>query len=162
MTEQWRAVIGWPYEVSDEGRMRSTRTGETLKPYLNPCGYLYVKLRCNGARKAFRLHRLVATAFHGECPGPGFIAAHNDGDSLNNRAGNLRWATHHENMLDKRAHGTATCGSRSPLSKLTEDQVVEIRARRAAGSTYSSLGAEFGVLPNHVRKICKREIWQHI
>lgn len=162
MLEQWLPIKDWPYEVSNEGRVRSVRTGRPLKPDLNPCGYLYVRLRRDGTRKSFRLHRLVAIAFHGDRSSEGLTVAHNDGDRTHNRSSNLRWATQSENHLDKRAHGTATCGERSALSKLTEGEVIEIRARRAMGETYVSLGKAFGVIPNHVRKICIREIWQHI
>ncbi|TDV06047.1 NUMOD4 domain-containing protein [Paraburkholderia caballeronis] len=162
MSEQWRSVEGWPYEVSSEGRIRSTRTGRGLKPHLNSCGYLYVRLRRCGERKSFRLHRLIAIAFHGDRTDEGLIVAHNDGNPLHNRAKNLEWKTQSSNLFDKREHGTATCGSRSNFAKLSEVQVIEIRARREAGETYVSIGKAFGVIPNHVRKICVREIWQHV
>jgi HNH endonuclease len=46
-----------------------------------------------------RVHRLVATAFHGEPPDSTFVVDHIDSNCRNNRPGNLRWLTRLENAL---------------------------------------------------------------
>lgn len=46
-------------------------------------------------------------------------------------------------------------------SKLTSDQVLEIR-RRAPSETYRALGAAFGVRASHILKIVWRQQWKHI
>ncbi|MDT8871565.1 hypothetical protein RAA17_12035 [Komagataeibacter rhaeticus] len=38
-------------------------------------------------------------------------AAHNNGIKANNSAGNVRWASPHENNMDKHRHGTMKTGS---------------------------------------------------
>lgn len=64
-------------------------------------------------------------------------------------------------------------GSRSPQrggvrgtahhnSKLTEALVLQIRARKEQGETYTAIAADVGIHWNNVRKVVKREIWKHI
>lgn len=46
-----------------------------------------------------RIHRIVATAFHGEPPDPLYVVDHIDSNCRNNRPENLRWVTRLENAL---------------------------------------------------------------
>lgn len=46
-----------------------------------------------------RVHRIVATAFHGEPPDPKYVVDHIDSNCRNNRPENLRWLTRLENSL---------------------------------------------------------------
>ncbi|MFA6635664.1 MAG: HNH endonuclease signature motif containing protein [Candidatus Omnitrophota bacterium] len=46
-----------------------------------------------------RIHRIVATAFHGESPDPNHVVDHIDTNCRNNRPENLRWLTRLENAL---------------------------------------------------------------
>jgi hypothetical protein len=46
-----------------------------------------------------RIHRIVATAFHGEPPDPKYVVDHIDTNCRNNRPENLRWLTRLENAL---------------------------------------------------------------
>lgn len=46
-----------------------------------------------------RIHRIVATAFHGEPPTKGHVVDHKDTNKQNNRPDNLRWVTRLENIL---------------------------------------------------------------
>lgn len=47
-----------------------------------------------------RVHRIVATAFHGEAPTPEHVVDHIDTNRRNNRPENLRWMTKMENLLN--------------------------------------------------------------
>lgn len=106
---QWRPIPGYEglYEASDQGQIRSVRAhpkgrtpaGHILSPSLHQNGYLNVGLRKDGRRKVIGVHRLVASAFHGP-PGEGQEARHRDNDPTNNRASNLTWGTHEENVGD--------------------------------------------------------------
>lgn len=46
-----------------------------------------------------RIHRIVATAFHGEPPDPNYVVDNIDTNCRNNRPENLRWLTRLENTL---------------------------------------------------------------
>jgi hypothetical protein len=46
-----------------------------------------------------KVHRIVATAFHGEQPSNGHVVDHIDTNRRNNRPNNLRWVTRLENIL---------------------------------------------------------------
>jgi hypothetical protein len=46
-----------------------------------------------------RVHRIVATAFHGDPPDPKYVVDHIDSNKRNNRPENLRWLTRLENAL---------------------------------------------------------------
>ena len=53
-------------------------------------------------------------------------------------------------------------GENNPASKLTAEQVREIRKRRASGETTRILSDEFGVSMEMIRMIVKRQWWQHV
>ena len=93
---EYRKVLGWPYSVSDDGKIRSDRTGHILKPAVSNAGYLRVHFCVNGNGKNASIHRLVAEAF---VPNPNMKPEvnHIDGNKLNNRAENLEWVTGAEN-----------------------------------------------------------------
>jgi len=54
-------------------------------------GYLYIA--------GVQVHRIVATAFHGDPPDPKYVVDHIDSNRMNNRPENLRWLTRLENAL---------------------------------------------------------------
>lgn len=86
------------YLVSDDGRVFNGSTGKELKQIITPNnGYLKVTLyRKDGKRKFENVHRLVARAF---VDGYGDEVNHINGIKTDNRAKNLEWCTHGENLL---------------------------------------------------------------
>ena len=95
--EIWKNVPGYIglYKVSNHGRVKSVKKQLVLKTSGSGNRYKTVAL-CNGMRKTFRLHRLVAAAF---IPNPDNkpCVDHIDGNKSNNKADNLRWVTTKEN-----------------------------------------------------------------
>ena len=95
--EIWKDVPGYVvlYKVSNYGRVKSIKKQLVLKICGSGNRYKTVAL-CNGMRKTFRLHRLVAAAF---IPNPENKPCidHIDGNPFNNHVDNLRWVTHSEN-----------------------------------------------------------------
>lgn len=53
-------------------------------------------------------------------------------------------------------------GERNPRAKLTEEQVREIRRRRATNEPPKAIAIEYGVSRNLIDLIVKRKIWKHI
>ena len=161
----WRPIPGHPlYEASDDGQVRSWNGGrwgrrpepQLLKMRADRWGYLRVPL---GRGKLVGVHRLVCLAFHGEAP-RGTEAAHEDGDKLNNRPGNLCWKTPAANSADKARHGTMAEGERNGAARLTEEAVRAIFARRREGARNMDVAAEFGVAPQTVSHIFHRKKWR--
>ena len=97
MGEWWKIIEDYPnYEVSNMGRVGNRVMGKVLRPGKNK-GYLQVKLRENGKKKSFRIHRLVATVF---IPNPESKPEvnHINGIKTDNRASNLEWCSSKENV----------------------------------------------------------------
>ena len=75
----------------------------------------------------------------------------------------LRWGTPAENEADKIRDGTVQRGENHCWSKLTEVDVLSIRARYAAGShSYRDIAAMYAVDPTTIYKIVLRKRWAHI
>lgn len=167
---EWRAVIGFPdYEVSCDGVVRRAtdchtwKTGKILKPLVNNKGYELLILRRNKKPKTMLVHRLVAIAFLPPQPTPEHIVAHGDGNCRNNRHTNLRWATNKENEADKLIHGKRVMGEKCHKSKLTAQDIASIRGRYSAGNvTHAQLGVEYGIYPDSIGKIIRRDTWKHL
>jgi D-alanyl-D-alanine carboxypeptidase len=157
MTE-WRIIPSAPlYAVSDDGRVmravagKGARVGRILRHSFCRHGYALVSVHFGGGtakQRSVRVSRLVCEAFHGPPTPERYEAAHNDGNPANNAPGNLRWASHYENMQDCRIHKTTCAGERNAHAKLTEAAVAQIRHRRANHEgTLRSLAKEFRVSP---------------
>jgi hypothetical protein len=175
MNEEWRAVPGHEgYEVSNLGRVRSYRAhggnrgGRQVKtPRIKTTrrhntGYSSVVLQAElGRSQAYSVHVLVAAAFLGPRP-EGYQVAHFDGDKMNARLDNLRYATPVENAQDKHRHGTTCHGEAGGNTKLTTAQVQEIVARYGAGELQRELAARFGISQSQVSNIVRRASWSHL
>ena len=93
--EQWKVIESSPnYFVSNFGRVKNKK-GKLLKQFDNN-GYMKVHLYANGKSIYFRVHRLVAKAFIGNCDG--FDIDHIDSCRNNNNALNLRIVTSRQNQ----------------------------------------------------------------
>ncbi len=82
------AVLRYP---SDNNRPRPTDKKWTFGKQNSKTGYLEIASVC--------IHRIVATAFHGEAPTKEHVIDHIDTNKQNNRPENLRWVTRLENIL---------------------------------------------------------------
>lgn len=160
--ETWRPIEGWRYyEVSNLGRVRSTALSNEpriRKPYPNHRNrYLQLMLKQDGAKQLFTIHGLVARAFIGPCP-DGYEVAHINGDRSDCRAVNLVHKTKADNEADKIIHGTIATGFKLPHTRLSVEQIQEIRSRFAAGGILQKdLAAEYGIGKQHMSAIINRK-----
>lgn len=171
MEATWMPIKGFEdaYEVSDQGEIRSIgrmrkrgagqswQEGQLMKQWTQG-SYLYCDLRKNGTKTKARVHVVVLEAFIGKRPS-GMLACHNNGDPLDNRLCNLRWATAQENMADKLKHGTHKFGSANPKAKLTE---LEAQKIKLATGTYSEIAKQYGVCKATVTHIKSGRNWAHL
>lgn len=72
--------------------------------------------------------------------------------------------TNHDNHQDKirKGRGGAARGEGSPFAKLTDEIVLDMRARYAAGETQTDLGRCFGVCSSVVSRAVRGETWKHL
>lgn len=147
--------------VCSDGRIMGP-TGTWLKPRTERSGYQVVGITRNARAYPIRVHVVVCTAFHGPRPTPDYEVAHGNGDKSDNRAENLRWATHLENEGDKARTGTLLLGERRWNAKLTAEAVQEIRRRVADGEVLRRIAAEYGVTAGAILNLVKRKTWRHV
>ena len=133
--------------------------GCLLWPYTkNPMGYGLMRWKPGG--HSSMVHRLVCELAHGEPPPDRPVAAHWCGNPSCVAPGHLRWATHKENSGDMLRHGTLPRGSQHRRSKLTEADVLAIRAQ--PHRRHADLAAEFGVHLGTIETVIYRRGWRHI
>ena len=124
-------------------------------------GYCQVTLCKNKTHKSFRIHRLVCMAFH-ENPENKQTINHIDGVKSNNKLENLEWATQSENLKEAYRIGLRDFkGETAPFVKLTEKQVLEIRAKKAINPK-ENIAIEYGVSVSAIYNILNRKTWKHI
>jgi hypothetical protein len=125
-------------------------------------GYPSVSLSVNDKKQIFAVHHLVAAAFIPRVEGKPLVL-HIDDNKKNPRVGNLKWGTHAENSADMVQKSRQATGERHPNSKLTEDQVREIRRLYAGPPRVSQtvLAMQFGVNQTCISTIVRRAGWQH-
>ena len=183
--ERWRSIPGFEeqYEVSDFGNVRSLDVARYVAPTHIAKGFtkhikgkllkvspkrdrkgkvitVRVSLRRDGQYHHFGVHCLVLEAFVGPRP-DGHYGCHIDDQPINNKLNNLYWGTPTQNCADKIRHGNQQRGSEIPWSKLTEDDVRDIRAR-APQTTRTALAEEYGVGQSQISRIVLRYQWQSI
>ena len=170
----FRVIPGFPrYAINEHGTVLSTcpRNGRgKQRPWTNASqlalvadsdGYLCINLYRNGRMQQMRVHALVLTIFVGPCP-DGLQCRHLDGNKTNNHVSNLAWGTSHENHLDKATHGTIAKGERNGRSKLTNEDVAEIRKRRANGEMLETIAHDFSVSKGTVSHVAIGRKWKHV
>jgi len=161
---EWRRIANFPgYRINSTGVVLGRRTsGRPLRQWTDKDGYARVTLYCEGRKKHRGVHVLVLEAFAGPRPS-GLQASHIDGDPTNNAVGNLAWESVSQNNLRRTDHGRLPLGAAVAVSKLTEDDVREIRRRwTGARGQQTSLGREFGVSRTNIRNIVERRWWKSV
>lgn len=106
-------------------------------------------------------HRFAFELEHGAVP-VGMCVCHRCDNPLCCNPAHLFLATHAQNMADMAAKGRASrhsvpkpTGEKSPTAKLTDAQVSEIRARRQAGESTTTIAAAYGVHHSHISRLAR-------
>ena len=172
--EVWKPVVGHErsYSVSSLGRVRreqrrgSRAAGSILHAYPNPDGYPTVGLRVGNKQVQRRVHTLVAAAFIGPCP-DGHEVNHKNADKNDNRPEMLEYTTHLENLrhsqrLGLRKKRGGVKGQFNAAAILTDGDVIEIRARIAAGDRLQGIADDYGVCRVTISDIKSGRNWGHL
>jgi hypothetical protein len=164
------AIVKPGYRVGDDGSVWScVRKGDhreivltdewhRLKPNPQRSGHLNVQLGKGDQR---RVHRLVLEPFVGPCP-EGMQCRHLDDDPANNRVDNLYWGTPKQNAADRARHGGYPKGEKAMHAVLTDADVLEALAMRAAGKRTGEIARWFGVGHTTIKQIFRGERWSHV
>lgn len=170
MSEQWREVSGWPYEVSNLGRVRSlggrkgSIAGRILKAQANRSKsggeYETVTLRDYPRNWMVRVHHLVLFAFIGPRPSDAHQGNHLNGEKRDNRAENLEWVTSSENI--RHAYSTGLNQPSYGNAKLSADDRSDILASHAAGVSKRELAGRYGVSVSAIQLLVQGKTWRGI
>jgi len=162
------------YFASEDGDLYSSnykRTGKTvkLKPAKSSDGYMRTVLQDdNGKYHSIGVHRMIALAYLGESNG--LQVNHKNGIKTDNSVSNLEYCTISENILHAYKINLITPkrGELNGMSKLTEQDVIEIREHAAnfKGRYYGRkmLAEKYGVSVAHIKDIVtkRRNVWPSV
>lgn len=161
--EKWKIVPSIPVLLaSNLGRIKRLETSRVYKRNKLRLGYVQIGFSYKSKKMAKLVHRLVAEAWIGPCPKT-YQVNHKDGNKLNNTIENLEYVTPSEN--DKHAYKTGlknAKGSKNGRSKLTEEDVLEIRRLRKQHVSLENIAKLFDITKHHCQAIICREYWTHI
>lgn len=161
MKEEWRDIPDYEgyYQVSNLGLVRSLtrfversdgviqkRVGRKVQPKINEDGYEIVRLSKEGVRRQYGVHTLVAKAFL-DGYFDGAEVNHIDFVRTNNRADNLEWVTHCDNIArtlacgrhitqirDMSGNNNPNFGNRSLSERYAKDHDFALRCQSRPGA----------------------------
>lgn len=152
------------YFATKDGHIFSTKKYKDprqLKPGRHRYGYKMVALNS----KSFCVHKLIMMTFVGPMP-KGFHTAHLNGDPSDNRLENLIYCSPKENQRHSKLHGTKIMGQTVGTSKLTDKEILEIRAKFVRSGPRESnameLAKEYKIHWSTVNFIVRRKTWRHL
>jgi hypothetical protein len=123
--------------------------------------------RTDGTAHLCMAHRVAWKLAGRADPGALFVLHRCDNPSCVN-PDHLFLGTHEDNMADMKAKGRGVKthpkhrGSLNHQAKLTEDDVLDIRATYAFGALQSDLAKEYGVHFGTISSIVLRDSWRHL
>jgi hypothetical protein len=168
--EEWKVIIEFPdYVISSSGRVKRLIKGQgsrarpnlILKGYINGAGRRQVELWEKSNRKKLLVHKLVMEAFIGPCP-VGMEINHLDRNPLNNFLSNLEYCTPKQNTRHAMENGGGSYfprGEGNPKSKLTSEDVIEIRNLISEGYSHRCISSLFNVSLGAISEISKKRNW---
>jgi hypothetical protein len=108
--------------------------------------------------KKIRLSRYMYEKEYGTIP-QGMLIRHKCDNPHCINPEHLEIGTHHDNHMDMVERGRSLKGVDHPRVKLSENQVLEIRA---SGESCYTLAARYGVAVMLISKIKRRLLWKHL
>lgn len=135
------------YLINEQGDIKSVKRNKILSKYVGTGGYVYTSISVKGKKSTLRVHVYVARAF---IPNPLGLPQvnHLDGIKTNIHKGNLEWSTASANTLHAFDSGLSKVGEDHGRSKLTSEQVQEVRNRyipRDPTHGISAMAREYGI-----------------
>jgi hypothetical protein len=142
------------------GNVRNTVTQKITSGSYDKKGYKTITLHNEQYCKVKKVHRLVLQSFH-PCEVDGMDVNHISGVKDDNRLANLEWATRSENLKHAYRIGLINKnGERHPRTKLTNDQVREIKEILIGRTKHKKIAELYGVSLNVIKDISKGKNWK--
>ena len=169
--EEWKPIKGYEglYEISSLGRVKSlqgwngheyVKRERILAPYKQQSDKNYsrsvVKLIKQGAKRDFKVHRLVAEAF---IPNPCKykVVNHKDGNPLNNKVDNLEWCTQKMNVN----HAINNELIITRIKTIDRETIVQLLNNNFTYDEIAEmLGVAKGTVFNYIKKFKIRKIYE--
>lgn len=152
------------YFINQLGEIKNIKTDRILKQKITQRGYMFVTVSINGKLKDLSIHREVAKAFISNDNNLSFVN-HKDGNKQNNSVENLEWCTPSENMKHAYKNNLIKDGCKGEtchLSKLKDEDVINIRFQNLNGVEINKIAKEFNVSCKNIKFIINRKTWKHI
>lgn len=153
------------YFCTPYGDVYSVKSGELkiMKQRTGTRGYKIIALAVGRGRYKYALvHRLILATWSGQS-GEGLEVNHKNGVKTDNRLENLEWVSRTQNERHSRAElGKDMRGEKHTGSKLTTEQVIEIRKLKGQGWSYPKLSKKYGIGMSQLHRIVKRIKWAHV
>jgi len=152
------------YRVSEAGEVTAA-SGKKRSLYDDRKGYLSFKIKDKGVEYNVAVHLLAAYQWFGEDAfAEGVEARHLDGNPLNNSKGNIAIGTHSQNTLDKDKRKRTLDARKAGRvrSKVSEDEVRNLRKDRDRGMSYKELMEKYGVPKTTVSYIVNRRTYASV
>jgi hypothetical protein len=143
-------LLAWPAKGVIYGRLGA--------PVGALCSDGYIRLGGGRGGRCMYAHRLIWEAVHGPIPA-GLEVDHRNGKKADNRIVNLDLVTRAENVRRAFALGLAAVGEACSYSRLTEEQVCEIRASALPTRTWAAM---LGLDPSTIRLARRGSTWRHV
>lgn len=148
------------YTVTEDGKVFSHFTDKFIYIYKTKSGYYAVRMTNDSGKKRTEfLHRVVCLAWNTKPDGCN-VVRHLDNNKDNNHRLNLAWGTAKDNVNDKIRHGTKLIGTQIHNSKITEQDVRDIRYLYLnTDVTQKSLGIIYGMTQTGIGHIVNGRSW---
>lgn len=120
----------------------------------SPLGYGRTHVYIDGQRKSRNAHQAVWLVERGPIP-PGQCVLHRCDNRACCNPAHLFLGTQAENTADRHAKGRDARGARNTKTKLSPEQVAEIRQLHASGRSAASIARDFGVWSTSIDRIVR-------
>lgn len=161
------------FRVDQEGRIWKIAIKHWTNPFIeiperemkykNNSGYINISFNKNGKIYKCFAHRIIWIYFNGEIP-DNLEINHINGIKTDNRPENLEVITTSENHKHAYRIGlkNGQKGEKQGNSRLTNDNIREIRIRCEDGEFQTVIAQDFNIDPSNVSHIVNRKRWAHI
>lgn len=130
---------------------------ELISHKLNADGYSEIMINC----RTKKVHRHIYEQCFGEIP-KGLVVRHKcDNPSCINPE-HLEIGTHQDNIADMVSRNRQAKGSKKPFSKLTENEVAEIKSLLSRGMTNRGIARIFSIDESVISDIKHKKAWKHV